>query len=429
MSKSIAPAFEKRQDLRIPICHAIRRVSLQTNIALKSNGEHFGYADPSNCFEGDDSHPSGLKLQDMDQEDAHSEVPESFSVQTAHKSLEALRSTSRIWLTLLLNAFVSTPANRRGHIQDAISSYACLCEPSTIAPLFRSAITKFLKVSEQARTGELGRDAVFEGGDSDSERCSTFLEGALSLAGGLDISGMEVLYKAAVPGIKQRDPARQKKSYKVLAYILESRPDFYNNHFQDLLIVLLEGSSNSLSASKRYRLRCLKAAILSLLEENGPFVDLESLPDSARNHLCPLDQNSVQKMNQRLQVAYSIVTPLTTEIILCLKESNKRTRANAYDLFVDIAKALHEKDPPKISETNLEITGGGLRSLVNMVLAGLVGSTAHMISASIMALARLLFEFSPILSGLVPDLLPAVLMFLRSKAREVIKSVLGFIKV
>lgn len=52
-----------------------------------------------------------------------------------------------------------------------------------------------------------------------------------------------------------------------------------------------------------------------------------------------------------------------------------------------------------------------------------------MISASVMALARLLYEFAPVLAGLVPDLLPAVLMLLRTKAREVIKSVLGFIKV
>ena len=46
-----------------------------------------------------------------------------------------------------------------------------------------------------------------------------------------------------------------------------------------------------------------------------------------------------------------------------------------------------------------------------------------------MALARLLYEFAPVLAGLVPDLLPAVLLLLRTKAREVIKSVLGFIKV
>ncbi len=51
------------------------------------------------------------------------------------------------------------------------------------------------------------------------------------------------------------------------------------------------------------------------------------------------------------------------------------------------------------------------------------------VAASVMALARLLYEFGGALSGLVPELLPAVLSLLRSKAREVIKAVLGLIKV
>jgi len=46
-----------------------------------------------------------------------------------------------------------------------------------------------------------------------------------------------------------------------------------------------------------------------------------------------------------------------------------------------------------------------------------------------MALSRLLHEFAPRLRRLVPALLPSVLMLLRSKSREIIKSVLGFVKV
>lgn len=72
---------------------------------------------------------------------------------------------------------------------------------------------------------------------------------------------------------------------------------------------------------------------------------------------------------------------------------------------------------------------GGLSTLFEMVLGGLVGTSPHMISASVMALARLLHEFATELAGVAPALLPAVLMLLRSKSREVIKSVLGFVKV
>jgi ribosomal RNA-processing protein 12 len=52
-----------------------------------------------------------------------------------------------------------------------------------------------------------------------------------------------------------------------------------------------------------------------------------------------------------------------------------------------------------------------------------------MMSATVMALARLLYEFAGRLDNAVPRLLPAVLMLLRTKSREIVKSVLGFVKV
>lgn len=72
---------------------------------------------------------------------------------------------------------------------------------------------------------------------------------------------------------------------------------------------------------------------------------------------------------------------------------------------------------------------GGLDDVLRVILAGLVGQTPHMMSAAVMALARLLYEFAPQMQGMLPELVPAVLMLLRSKAREVVKSVLGFCKV
>ena len=59
-----------------------------------------------------------------------------------------------------------------------------------------------VQVTQQAQTGELGPDAVVEGGDTDTERRSNFLELSLALAGGLDAAGLETLYKAAKPGIQ-----------------------------------------------------------------------------------------------------------------------------------------------------------------------------------------------------------------------------------
>ena len=64
----------------------------------------------------------------------------------------------------------------------------------------------------------------------------------------------------------------QKKSYKVLAYLCEQRPDFLDPHFQEVVEALLAAAPASLSAAKRNRLRCLKAAVLAMARPGGPAV-------------------------------------------------------------------------------------------------------------------------------------------------------------
>ncbi len=62
---------------------------------------------------------------------------------------------------------------------------------------------------------------------------------------------------------------------------------------------------------------------------------------------------------------------------------------------------------------------GVLYTLFTMVLGGLVAAAPHMVAAIVMALARLLYEFSGPLEYMVDDLLPTVLALLRTKSREI----------
>jgi ribosomal RNA-processing protein 12 len=41
-----------------------------------------------------------------------------------------------------------------------------------------------------------------------------------------------------------------------------------------------------------------------------------------------------------------MVASMVSEIILCVKERNKQTRATAFELLVQIAHAMHEAEPP-----------------------------------------------------------------------------------
>ena len=76
------------------------------------------------------------------------------------------------------------------------------------------------------------------------------------------------------------------------------------------------------------------------------------------------------------------------------------------------------------------IAQASLEEYFTMVSAGLVGSTPHMVSASITALTRILYEFaSQLPNAVIEDLVQTMDLFLTSTNREIVRSVLGFIKV
>lgn len=65
-----------------------------------------------------------------------------------------------------------------------------------------------------------------------------------------------------------------------------------------------------------------------------------------------------------------------------------------------------------------------------MVSAGLAGSAPHMVAATVTALSRLFFDFHTQLQPSVrTDLVQTVELFLTSNNREIVRSVLGFVKV
>lgn len=52
-----------------------------------------------------------------------------------------------------------------------------------------------------------------------------------------------------------------------------------------------------------------------------------------------------------------VVATLVGEIILCVKESNKKTRVAAYQLVVEIGHALHEAQPPVMLDDDEDMGG------------------------------------------------------------------------
>ena len=87
-----------------------------------------------------------------------------------------------------------------------------------------------------------------------------------------------------------------------------------------------------------------------------------------------------------------LIANILPEAVLGTKEGNEKAREAAYDLLVGMGKKMQEGG--KIKHNMIERdTEASIREYFVMVYAGLAGSSQHMISATITALSRMLYEF------------------------------------
>ena len=63
------------------------------------------------------------------------------------------------------------------------------------------------------------------------------------------------------------------------------------------------------------------------------------------------------------------------------------------------------------------------------MMAGFAGSTSSMVSATVVSLSRILFEYGELCFAVCPQLLETIGLLLRHRAREVVGAAVGFVKV
>lgn len=99
---------------------------------------------------------------------------------------------------------------------------------------------------------------------------------------------------------------------------------------------------------------------------------------------------------------------------MCLKDPNGKTREAAYELLIAMASR------------------GGTTHFLKTAAAALGAETSHMRSAAVMAISRIVYEFAwedMELKAHLPSLLKTVLILINEDSREVVKSVVGFIRI
>eukprot|EP00965_Chrysotila_dentata_P045213 1502729-Pleurochrysis_carterae.AAC.4 len=184
----------------------------------------------------------------------------------------------------------------------------------------------------------------------------------------------------------------QKKAYKALAAIAEAHPSFVRTNIDDVAAAIVAAAPLCHTACKRKRLVCMHAICLSL---------------------------------SPAQLA-ALLPSLLGEVVLATKEPNVKTRAAAYDVLLGLAEIVEKNAAGGDAERAKALT-----ELLVTVAAGLAGKSPHMMSASLLALARMLYSFraNSALVRFYAELYETVLTLLNHKAQEVVRATIVFIKV
>ncbi|UPK98938.1 hypothetical protein LCI18_009873 [Fusarium solani-melongenae] len=322
---------------------------------------------------------------------------------TAKKNLEYLSQFAGNMLAVLFNVYTQTLPQSRGPILQTINTFLSITPNGELMETF-DRVSKMLAAELQAE-----KPAEKEKGQKSKDHmpstAQTLMDLVITMSVYLPRDSFAALFEiAAVIINKEDEPQLQKKAYKLIPRLADSEigKAALQERSAELQHLIFSSTEKVSAPARRERL----AAVTALL----PFI-----PDTSL-HFIPA---------------------VLSEVVICCKENNERARETAYELLVqmghrmagangvpiDNSKVPHMPDDAPAGTANIE-------EFFTMVSAGLAGSTPHMISASITAISRLLYEFRSDLSEqTLSDLVQTMDLFLTSNNREIVKSCLGFVKV
>ncbi|XP_076884446.1 uncharacterized protein LOC143533613 [Bidens hawaiensis] len=308
-------------------------------------------------------------------DDEHSKFPKlSYSKKVASKNIKALESCSEELLKAFTKVFFKVSTKKRAFVKDTIGCLALITESATIKKIFISSIKRL----EQ----KVSVDKV------NSKRC-LILELASSVVGAAGLDLIDLIYNFIKQSLQEEDENIQREAYATLYKILEGSSEFCSSKFEELTELILGLKSPDNVTSLRWRLSCFKNLIIHSMER-------------------ALDEENPYGFR------------MLNEFIVTLKDGKEESRKVAYDILLVTSSTLQK--------TSSTLEKSPYYEFVSMIMGYLSGSSPHIKSGAVSALSLVIYNDSKICT-LMPDLVPSILELLHSKTIEVIKAVLGFLKV
>ncbi|WVR06684.1 hypothetical protein IAU60_003716 [Kwoniella sp. DSM 27419] len=315
---------------------------------------------------------------------------------TAKADMDVLKGLAKDMVSVLLNVFSKLPRESRGMVGDVIGLWVGIMTEKDIIETYNTVATHLSSSLHSS-------DVPVPGGSPISH---TMLDLLIIFVPHLPPAQSFALFNAASQGtlLEHKDATVQKKSYRCLKRLIEGGKLGDKVNLEEFVAKLGEAGAGVGPGAQRDRLQLLTALV-------------ESLPKDSLH----------------------IIPELLSEAVLGTKEVNERARDAGFELLVVMGQKMARGGEVRVEgqegEDDEEMVPGGVvqanaEEYLTMVAAGLTGATPHMISASINALSRLLFEFKDDISEhTTSELVSTLVVFLSSKNREIVKSALGFAKV
>ena len=324
--------------------------------------------------------------------------------ETAQKNLQHLSQFASNMLAVLFNVYTETLPQSRGPILQTVNAFLSITSQEELKATFVrvSELTEsHLANPSSSDTKEKPQKAK----DQTASTAQTLMDLIIAMSAHVPLESLSYIFNISRLVIfRQDEPQLQKKAYKLIPRLAETevgKAALRESH-DTLQQLIIESAEKVSSPARRERL----ASIIALF----PFI-----PDTSL-HFIPT---------------------ILSEVVICCKENNERAREAAYELLVQMGHRMASANGAVIENSKVphmpDDTPAAVASVeeyFTMVSAGLAGSTPHMISASITAISRLLYEFRSSLSEqTLADMVQTMDLFLTSNNREIVKSCLGFVKV
>ncbi|KAL1887437.1 pre-rRNA processing protein [Sporothrix stenoceras] len=323
-------------------------------------------------------------------------------------NLEYLGSFASQYLAVLFNVYGQTLAQSRGPILQTINAFLSVTPKADLVKSFDEVcklLASSLQEVDKATPTSVKADTAQKSTAQVPSTSHTLIDLVITMALHLPRESYSALFEiAALAVVKEDDPQLQKKAYKLIPRLAESevgRAALTERH-EELQNLMLASAESVSAPARRERLAAL-AALLPLIPNDA----LHFIPSTL------------------------------SEVVISCKEHNERARTAAFELLVIMGEKMKSASGSVIDNSKIPSMADDAPSVVasieeffTMVSAGLAGSTPHMISASITAITRILYEFHSLLDKqALSDLVQTVDLFLTSNNREIVASVLGFAKV